>query len=737
MNQFQTSGDQVPLMTDDSKYESIVARSPVALTAGQIEVVQQTVAFLRSSSPVLVLQGYAGTGKTHLIGLFAAELALRRRQCVLMAPTGRAARVLSAKTGFPATTVHSAMYTFSGELVGDQDEDPDLAWSFVLKSNGDSVDAVYFIDESSMVSDTASESEMLRFGSGRLLTDLMEFIGLAGHLGVAENRRKVIFVGDPAQLPPVNASTSPALDPSYLMNEFRVPVALARLTEVVRQVAGSQILGNASTIRSRITSKVYNRFTIAPGADVELSGDGMINFWFERIHSMGSENLLAITHSNAQALDHNKIMRIMIHGIHSPEILVGDRLIVNANNSLYHLSNGDFAEVVAILGPAESRDIMLKGHADPVTLRFREVGIRVDGASDTVTYCKILENLLWNGDARLTRQEIAALRVDFEGRSRLRYPPKRVRTEDPHRYNVERERYLAELRSDSYLNALQVKFGFAVTCHKAQGGEWPEVFVDFRGFQGIQNEFFFRWAYTAITRAKSRLFAVYPPSISPWNKLSPTSPPFPSVPRTSDLTSEKVKPLLPVAAHMQAAGTLSDLPARIRATVDRYLIDAPIRISLIKSMPYRERYTFQRDAESADVDIVYKADGSLKVALVRTNAGGLGADLLRFLAEMAACIPVQEEIRDADFPEVFIREWYHLLRTHLRDEGIEILSVRHLKYRERYAFTDGTSVIHIDFHYDGGGTFTGYTQTNLDVTAEGLRSAVEGCIQRLSEEEHL
>ena len=231
------------------------------LTSQQSEATEKLRDFFGGSERCFILKGYAGTGKTFLLGCLARELAAKNRDVWLIAPTGRAARVLARKTGRDASTVHRAIYNLK-ELVEHDDASAAFKFYFRLRDVAtDNLDVVVFVDEASMVSDHYSEGEFIRFGSGRLLADLLSFL----RLNDPTQKSKLVMVGDPAQLPPVTSPlNSPALDAAYLSEMHELEAKEYELTEVVRQTAGSPILREATAIRETLASGFHNRLSIRP-----------------------------------------------------------------------------------------------------------------------------------------------------------------------------------------------------------------------------------------------------------------------------------------------------------------------------------------------------------------------------------------------------------------------------------------------------------------------------------------
>lgn len=461
--------------------------------------------FLVPECNAFVLAGYAGTGKTTLMKaiidyLLSNEVGHTPYKTVLMAPTGRAAVILSRKTGREAATIHRTIYK-----IEDGAQEVAGKMKFMLRHNEDSEQTIYFVDESSMISDIPSDNDMFKFGSGCLLQDLLQYCG----------HRKIVFVGDAAQLPPVGQNTSPALDVDCLTQKYHRKVASTTLREVVRQAADSEIYANAMSIRDSIENDKYNEFGVISGNDVRLS-QNLFEDYTTETSSQVSEDSIIVTYSNAKALDYNKRIRSTIFQHTTERLVAGDLLIISRNNYAYNqeLFNGTIVSVAACVPDSqlESRKVRFnsrekdgngKSVVKEVELVFRDVTLLMDNGQ--LLKCKILDSFITDEEGTPGIDISQALHVDFTNR----------------RFDLQRgsEEYYEALKHDPYLNAVICKYGYAITCHKAQGGEWKNVFVDMARSQGKQNSDFFRWAYTAVTRSSSNLWIANAPKFDLFSEM--------------------------------------------------------------------------------------------------------------------------------------------------------------------------------------------------------------------------
>ncbi len=463
-------------------------------TKDQAEALKQFELFFRSSKRCFILRGYAGTGKTFLIARMAQTLLNKGIQVLLMAPTGRAAKILSQKTKRDAYTIHKSIYNFQ-RITESGSNEKDLKLNFGLKEDIlPNTNIVAFIDEASMVSDHNIKGEFTRFGSGRILTDLLEYlrITLQGQLS------KIVFVGDPAQLPPVGTDDSPALDPEYIRKHFNIDSSFYEMTEVVRQEINNPILSVAKMIREKISS---NTFNISINASPPSIYPIMLHEIAERYLLENKNTLLpkmvCIAHKNSECLDINKTIRTKRFGdFTNKSITETDVLLVIRNNIRTGLMNGDIVFVLSVDEKTESAIIPVRNNT--VELVFRDIKILVDNneLKNEILPCKILENTLNNIGNDISSDEFVALYKHFK----IRNPKLKPNTPE----------FSQTILKDPYYNVLHVKYGYAITCHKAQGGEWDDAIICFRN--KMNNTNYLRWTYTAVTRAKKRLYGKDLPS---------------------------------------------------------------------------------------------------------------------------------------------------------------------------------------------------------------------------------
>lgn len=456
-----------------SPSQLLLQKFPFEPTEGQFRLFQYMDIFLldkQNEYQAFLLRGYAGTGKTTVLSKLVKIASRFNYRTQMMAPTGRAAKVMSSYSQRNAYTIHKTIYqqtadSYTGLL------------SFKRQKNYYK-NTLFIVDEASMV-----QNEPDNMGNG-LLRDLIAFV-------FEDSTNKLLIVGDSAQLPPVNQHISPALDANYLRDTFGLNLLEHELTEVVRQQQESGILRNATMLRQHINRRDFNiEFQTKGYRDIfKMSGERLPDGLEYAYSKYGHENVAIICRSNKQAVQYNKFVRQGILGRES-ELDAGDLIMIVRNNYTWldetapagFLANGDFAEVLRVRQIEEMHGFRF------ATLRLR----LLDYPDQEPFEAKVLLDTLHSeqpnlsqADNRLLYESVCADYSDVEN--------KRSRNE--------------QIRIDPYLNALQIKFAYALTCHKSQGGQWKAVFVE-QGYltDEMINIEFFRWLYTAITRAESELF---------------------------------------------------------------------------------------------------------------------------------------------------------------------------------------------------------------------------------------
>lgn len=444
-------------------------------TPGQERAVGLLSEFLidNTEGRIFILNGYAGTGKTTLVSALINALAELNLNSVLMAPTGRAAKVLARYSGKQAFTIHKKIYR----------QKSSTQEMFMLDVNLLS-NTLFIVDEASMIPDGVMDGSL--FGSGRLLADLITYV-------YNDKRCSLILVGDVAQLPPVGLDLSPALDPSYVERTFLRPTICATLTDVVRQGLLSGILHNATGFRNYITAGAACTPTIETKQFTDIcpiTGSDLIDLISSSYDKKGIDETMIITRSNKRANRYNQGIRKSVL-FKEEEISTGDYIMVVKNNyfdlekeeRISFIANGDVAKIVKI-----------RRYHELYGLRFADVTLQF------IDYDNI------ELDRRIVLDTLSSETASMTG-DQMKLFAEKVMEDFPEVKN--KKDRVKILRESQFFNALQVKFAYAVTCHKAQGGQWENVFVDHDYLpETTLSVEYLRWLYTAFTRASSTLYLV-------------------------------------------------------------------------------------------------------------------------------------------------------------------------------------------------------------------------------------
>ncbi|AWM15369.1 ATP-dependent endonuclease [Flavobacterium sediminis] len=465
-------------MNSASFYKTLIKHFPFEPTLKQDVFFQKVAEFIlhRSNDQIFILKGYAGTGKTSIISTLVNQLVNVEKKYILLAPTGRAAKVIANYSQKPAFTIHKRIYFPKKNKSG--------AVAFTMQQNKFK-NTVFIVDESSMISDTNQDSKL--YENGSLLDDLLFYID-------SGNNCKLILVGDTAQLPPVNLDVSPALNVDTMSLHYNKDVVHLELDEVMRQSEFSGILYNATELRSLLKSVFIDqfRFRLQGFNDIVRLQDSYetLDAIMDSFQNNGAEETAFIVRSNKRANQYNMQIRAKILDRES-ELSVGDLLMVVKNNYFWlkenseagFIANGDIIEVMRI----RSIDELYGFKFATVTIRM------VDYPNQPPFETVLLLDTISSESPSLTYEESNQLynevMKDFE--------------EERHQY-----RKFLKVKNSPHFNALQVKFSYAITCHKSQGGQWNTVFIEQPYLPNGVDKEYVRWLYTALTRAKQKVYLI-------------------------------------------------------------------------------------------------------------------------------------------------------------------------------------------------------------------------------------
>lgn len=454
----------------------IYAKLSFDATFNQKKIIEKLSEWLSSEEHerIFLLNGYAGTGKTTIIAAFVAALKELGIKPILLAPTGRAAKVLTRYSGETAYTIHKKIYR--------ERSIADIDSKFSLDYNREK-EAIFIVDEASMLSAHAAEGAV--FGSGNLLDDLIQYVRTG-------KKCRLMLVGDDAQLPPVGDDFSPALDPAELLPYG--DVEYGTMDEVVRQSQDSGILFNATMLRCMLENRIYEipKFDLTRPDFQRVEGNELLETLQDCYDRYGRDETIVITRSNKRANRYNEgIRRYNLSA--EEEIESGDMLMIVKNN--YHYAERDEKSPMSFVANGDvARLKRIRRYEDFYGFRFIDAVLQFPDYDDYEMEVKVLLDTLSSESPSLTRDESLKLFYEVE--------------KDYEDIKAKGKRYKA-IRENAHFNAMQVKFAYAVTCHKSQGGQWKAVFIDrcIFGDEPMSRDML-RWLYTAITRATERVYLV-------------------------------------------------------------------------------------------------------------------------------------------------------------------------------------------------------------------------------------
>ena len=630
----------------------------ITLSPQQKDLFTQVKDFLSNESNIFVLKGYAGTGKTTMIEVIVDYMNENQMSYQLMAPTGRAAKVIRDKLNVSANTIHRSIYSSKLKVVEADNDDvskKSFKYVFPIKRSETAYDVV-IVDECSMISNTESTNEFFQFGSGRLLTDLLEYINQS-------SIKKLIFVGDSAQLSPVGDAESLAFNESYF-SEKGIKVESGELTEVFRQDKESGILNVATNLRSLIQLPKAERLSLSIKPNekdvLDVLPSDIATKYTDLYPNPEVCNGVVVCFSNRRCFYMNQAVRGKIFK-NFDSIQVGDVVLINNNN--YHtfkreIFNGDMAKVVSV-GKTEIHPnvpVTIKGKRNHVNLSFLNLGLQFPDGQ--VIDCIVFENLLYSEGRDISVEEQRALYIDFCMRH------KGLKEGD--------DLFKNALKEDKYFNALKIKFGYAITCHKAQGGEWDKVFVDFSGRHGLFDDAL-RWCYTAVTRAKESLYICNAPNINAFTGIRCT--PIVSVNKSPEnYYSESFSIETPFHKERSRVGVKLKCLGIIKSLKDTNFV-----IEKIDSFDYQERYSF-KNRETLNTIVIgayYDKNGIFKRLLVKND--GSDEDGLKVIINNAYYIPDVSFYRPSNN---LMEELYERIISLCEDLGIAVTNIT--EYPDNY-----------------------------------------------------
>ena len=716
------------------------------LSQGQETALTKLEAFLASPVQVFMLKGYAGSGKTTILKGLVEYLNAVEKDFSLMAPTGRAAKVIREKTGQEAFTIHKSIYSYE-DLV-EIEEGDSFYYNYKIRNNVDVSGKIFIVDEASMLSDAKSEGEFFRFGSGHLLSDLITYTRVAQ----TNVNSKIIFVGDPCQLAPVGDNSSKAFESSYLKEKFNISTEETEIKEVKRHGGDSGILRAAGKIRKSISARFYNDFNLrSNGKDIlNPTYESFLDTWQE-----AASPKIIIASKNKTCLDLNLQIRERRFGNADLPIKKSDIVIMGGNNYRKEVFNGEFAVINEVSDIVTQRTVALKGK-NPVTLYWRDVELVFPDAESNskIVKGKMLENFLY-GDNYLKPEETQALYVDFTSRHKGLKP--------------KTEEFKEAIMQDEYFNCLLMKYGYAVTCHKAQGGEWDNVFTIWdhdnqKGFdcftdrqlkRSKDNEGFYRWAYTAITRASKTMYALNPPFFNSYSTMAFVDSKVLNA--LNELTGNQVQTeeisldnellqQLSILNLLEQPVSFQDHFIKIRHVVRKQYIE----IVGWEKIGYEIRYSFVREQDKAVFRTYINGKNEFrKPFAIMANLSPNSVfnttldEILKHLPNVSIKRNTAETIFsqiefDFELEEVFpfTKCLFDDLILLFNETDITIDGIEHQQYKERYTFKRNSETAVVDFEYKKNGFFGRVVPIQNMTNSQSLLSSIQTALQIFKQEEY-
>lgn len=650
------------------------------LTTQQQTVLDKIKVFLESDASIFILRGYAGTGKTTMISQIL-DYAKQHHDIHLMAPTGRAARVLQEKTNHEATTIHKATYSLKAIRVKEVEDVAESEFKYIFPINEAKKNGVAIVDEASMVTSHEVTQELFSFGTDNLMNDLLTFMRPSFD-------GKIIFVGDPAQLPPVGETESRALKTDFF-TDLGLKVMEGELTEVLRQKGDSTILQNAMKIRELLKSKTRNElFFEEKEGEVESleNSHALLEKYMEMRFQSQRNNCVMICFSNSAASRYNKEIRKRLYNEEDPQLKVGDILMVYQNNYTLDRMNGEMLPVLYVGEKSETRHVPVYiqegGIKQKVIITLEFLNIKtMDGSGETVN-CMLLLNLLNSTSAQLSIDEQKALYIDFC----IRHPEIKQSDED----------FVETLKSDKYYTCLRAKYGYAVTGHKCQGGEWANAFVDYTGRTGLSDDCL-RWAYTSTTRAQKTLYIANLPHITPFDKFR--IDPILKCKKISEECRVFKKDVESTPYHS------TECPVFLRAKyrcIYKNLQYSPYSIKKVESQQYKEVYFIDTPDSAERYELTYNGTGIFHQAIPAQKTNHTALILSMINNERA--MPITFTYKPSD--EIH-KKVYELIQSVCDGLNIIITNiVEHEDYSTNYYFYTTGSISYIKIYFNKNGFIT-------------------------------
>lgn len=669
------------------------------LSQGQENAITKLDAFLAGQAQVFMLKGYAGSGKTTILKGLVEYLKESGVKYEVMAPTGRAAKVLRDKTRI-GQTIHKSIYDFENftSIKSDSKDDSERSFHYLFPiKKCSSNKRILIVDEASMLSGVESKNELFTFGTNNLMNDLLTYASLQ------DSQSKIIFVGDPMQLPPVNDKESKAFIDEFFTAK-NLAIASAEMKEVLRQ-GENLILKNATKIRELLESTQRNelQFEFDGVSFIETNYNETIEKYVELYPQPEIGDGIVISFSNTQCLNYNNSIRSKLFP-NQQALVPGDLLLINQNN--YHaysteLFNGDIVKVVSVDSNTEKISAPVMCDVDGERVRknieliIRKMVFRINTYPNDIE-CYYIDSLLNSVNRELSIEEMKALYINFV----IRFNEKQKENKEKGlpSFSVDSEEFKQALKKDKYYNALRVKYGYAITCHKAQGGEWNTVFVDYSGRVSLA-EFPLRWCYTATTRGVYTLYAINSPNFGKFTELK-----FSQVGNIGNLPSNSIDfnriPLSPFHKESDHKGKSLKY-----WQVAEKLENTEFEILSVVTFGFLEKYTIRKGELLFIIEASHKGSGHF-IDLFKVKTIGIPDDVRLEIEAIFNSRSNTFFTLDYKPSKAFLSKMYSRIQSICLDLDILITNVVEDKYFVNYYFVTDSICSYIQFYFGDNGCFT-------------------------------
>lgn len=684
------------------------------LTKSQLQALNFISEFIENKDKkIFILNGAAGTGKTYLIKeIVNLLLEKEKSDFKILAPTGRACSNIREKIIHDVRTIHSQIYERSPDkeeaLNQDGDEDTKIyELNFKIKKNIDSEETVYIIDECSLLSDNYYKNEIFNFGSNKLLSDVLNYIRLNN------SNRKIILIGDDKQIQRGKCELS-SLNRDYFNKEHNIETDSFELNEIVRYKENSSILKNALKIRKSIKNNAYNEFIIdSDEIDIfKLNRENIKDYY----HNLDKTNTVIIKYTNKDCNRTNQWVKTEILQ-KNVSIDVGDILMFHKNyflrktnsSSEYpefdYINNGEVGIVKWIsASPEIINQVYGRGIPKKIRLAFRDIKIRLSNGKEYAI--KIFENYLFSDESEINREELIGLIVRFTKDYKNKY------NEYPNPKKIGVKKYYEAIQSDEYFNSARVKHAYSITCHKSQGSEWKNVVVDFSGFTGYKEDFF-RWSYTAITRAVEKLYIINDPKIHPYVNINWAD--------NSNCLDFSINNILffnksnTTKTEIQELSSILSIPSNIPefSELFSFLYEIFLKNKIVidkvehNFKGYYVRYYLKKSDKITALNFIFDGQYKFKKPTIVKNATNdekFAIDCLEYICNNNYEYDLNISISTTE--NIFIKSFIIYLHEKLNSKNIKILLIEHLNYIERIFFGKNKDLCIIDFYYNDNNFIT-------------------------------